>query len=127
MDLRWPLRISEERLNGVLILGLTGRLGAASAVCFDAAVGEAVNRGDVRLVIDLDGVDYISSAGLRALAAAGERCEGARGALSLCRLTEPVRIALDLGGLLTEMSIESTRDEAIARVATQGRSNGDHA
>ena len=127
MDLRWPLRISEERLDGVLILGLTGRLGAASAADFDAAVTAAVARGDVRLVVDLDGVDYISSAGLKALSAAGGRCAVAAGALSLCRLTEPVRIALDLGGLLPELSIEATREEAIVRVATPSRSNGDHA
>jgi anti-anti-sigma factor len=127
MDLRWPLRISEERADGVLVLALNGRLGAVSAVGFDAAVSEAVARGDVRLVVDLDGVDYISSAGLRAMAAAGGRCSEARGALCLCRLTEPVRIALDLGGLLRELSIETTRQEAIVRVATLPPSNGDHA
>jgi anti-anti-sigma factor len=127
MDLRWPLRISEEHAGGILVLALTGRLSAASAVGFDAAVTEAVARGDIRLVVDLEGVDYISSAGLRGLAAAGGRCSEARGALCLCRLTEPVRIALDLGGLLRELSIEATRQEAIVRVATLPASNGDHA
>ena len=127
MDLRWPLRISEERADGVLVLALTGRLGAASAVRLDAAVTEAVARGDTRLVVDLDGVDYISSAGLRVLAAAEGRCVGARGALSVCRLTEPVRIALDLGGLLPQLSIEETRAAAIVRVAMPAASNGDHA
>ena len=38
MDLKWPLRIVEERLDGVLVLALAGRLAAASAVRFDAAV-----------------------------------------------------------------------------------------
>jgi len=127
MDLRWPLRISEERGDGVLVLALTGRLGAASAVRFEAAVTEAIVRGDIRLVVDLDGVDYISSAGLRALAAAEGRCAGARGALSVCRPTEPVRIALDLGGLLPELSIEQTREAAIAGVAMPSTSKGDHA
>jgi anti-anti-sigma factor len=127
MDLRWPLRISEERADGVLVLALSGRLGAASTVRFAAAVTEAVARGDVRLVVDLDGVDYISSAGLRALAAAGGHCAEARGSLSFCRLTEPVRIALDLGGLLPELSIVPTREDAIVRVAAPPASNTDHA
>jgi anti-anti-sigma factor len=127
MDLRWPLRISEEHVDGVLVLALTGRLGAASAVRFGTAVTEAVVRGDIRLVVDLDGVDYISSAGLKALAAAASHCSDARGALSLCRLTEPVRIALDLGGLLPELSTELTREEAIARVAAPAASGGHHA
>src|SRR5260221_13704369 len=105
MDLRWPLRISEERVDGVLVLVLSGRLSAASAVGFGAAVTEALGRGDARLVVDLGGVDYVSSAGLRALAAAQGQCTRARGALSVCQLTEPVTIALDLGGVVAPVSI----------------------
>jgi anti-sigma B factor antagonist len=127
MDLRWPLRISEERVVGVLVLVLTGRLTAASAAGFAAAVTEALDRGDVRLVVDLGGVDYVSSAGLRALAAAEGQCTRARGGLCLCRLTEPVTIALDLGGLLSQLSIEPTREEAIRRVVTPPGSSGPHA
>ena len=127
MDLRWPLQISEEHVGGVLVLALAGRLGSASAVRFDAAVAEAIARGDVRLVVDMDQVDYVSSAGLRALLAAGSLITSAKGALSFCRLTEPVRIALDLGGLLSELSIEQTREAAIVRVATPPAPNGDHA
>jgi anti-anti-sigma factor len=127
MDLRRPLGISEKRVEGVLVLALTGRLGAASAVRLDAAVTGALGRGDVRVVVDLDGVDYISSAGLKALAAAASQCNDARGALSLCGVTEAVRITLDLGGLLPELSIETTREQAIARVATPPASGGHHA
>ena len=116
MVLRWPLRIHEERRDGALILVLAGRLGTASAVQFDAAVADAVLRGDRRLVIDLKGVDYVSGAGLKALATAAGACAEARGSLALCELAEPVRIALDLGGLLAELPVERSRDDAIARV-----------
>jgi anti-anti-sigma factor len=116
MVLRWPLRINEERRDGALILVLAGRLGTASAGQFDAAVAGAVLRGDRRLVIDLKGVDYVSGAGVKALAAAAGVCAGARGSLALCELAEPVRIALDLGGLLPDLPVERSRDDAIARV-----------
>ena len=116
MVLRWPLRINEERRDGALVLVLAGRLGTASAVQVDAAVAEAVLRGDRRLVIDLKGVDYVSGAGLKALAAAAGVCTEARGSLALCELAEPVRIALDLGGLLADLPVERSRDDAIARV-----------
>lgn len=117
MDLRWPLRIHEERRDGALILVLAGRLGTASVVQFDAAVTEAVLRSERRLVIDLKGVDYLSSAGLKALATAAGICAEARVSLALCGLAEPVRIALDLGGLLGDLPVEPSRDAAIARVA----------
>jgi anti-anti-sigma factor len=117
MGLRWPIRINEERRDGALILALAGRLGATSAVYLDRAVSAAVGRGDARLVIDLGGVDYVSSAGLRALAAAASQCAQARGGLALCGVDEPVRIALDLGGMLADFPVESSRDRAVARIA----------
>ena len=117
MNLKWPLRIVEERRDGVLVLALTGRLGAASAVRYDAAVADAVDRGYARLVIDMAGVDYVSSAGLNALGAAAGLCARARGALALCALADPVRIAMDLGGLLPDLPIEPSRAQAIVRVA----------
>ena len=117
MGLRWPLRINEERQEGALVLALAGRLGATSAVYLDRAVSAAVGRGDTRLVIDLGEVDYVSSAGLRALAAAARKCAQARGALALCGLGEPVRIALDLGGMLADFPVESSRDRAVVRLS----------
>ena len=117
MVLRWPLRIDEERHDGALVLVLAGRMGTASAAQFDRVVAEAVLRGDRRLVIDLKGVDYVSSAGLKALATAAAACAEGRGILALCGLAEPVRIALDLGGLLADLPVEPSRDDAVARVA----------
>jgi anti-sigma B factor antagonist len=117
MNLIWRLRIVEERIHGVLVLGVAGRLGAAAAGLFDAAVADAIGRGSVRLVVDLSGVDYISSRGLHTLATSARRCADAGGALAVCGLADPVRIALDLSGLLLELAIAPSRDEAIARVA----------
>ncbi len=116
MDLRWPLRIVEEPRDGVLVLTLTGRLGVESAVKLEATVADAVGRGDARLVIDLTGVDYVSSAGLRVLGDAAGRCAGARGALALCGLVDAVRMAADLGALTAQIPIEPSQDLAIVRV-----------
>jgi anti-sigma B factor antagonist len=116
VDLKWPLRIVEERREGVLILALSGRLGFNSAGIVDAVVARAVGAGDTRLVIDLAGVDYLSSAGLHALAAAAGRCLSVGGALALCGLTEPARVAWDLGGLRPDLPTELSRDRAVARV-----------
>lgn len=119
MDLKWPLRIVEQRCDGVVVFGLSGRLGVASAGQLGAAVAQAVGRGDARVVIDLEGVDYVSSAGLAALATAARLCAGPRGALAVCGLSEPVRIALDLGGLLPDLEVAASRDQAMVRVAVR--------
>jgi anti-anti-sigma factor len=117
MKLRWPLRINDARCDGALILTLAGRLGASSALSLGKVVSEAIGRGDIRLVIDLTEVDYVSSAGLKALEEAACLCTRAGGGLALCGLGEPVRIALALGGMLADFPVEPSRDRAIARVS----------
>lgn len=103
--------------NHVLVLELTGRVGAASAGLLADALARASARGD-RVVVDFSGVDYLSSAGLVALEAAagggGENGSGS-GTLVLCGVAESVRIALDLAGVLPGLHVEVSRDAAIAR------------
>jgi anti-sigma B factor antagonist len=111
------LRIVELRQDDVLVLELAGRVSAASAGLLTDAVSRAFARGD-RLVVDFSGVDYLSSAGLRALdAAAGDGVGngGHPGRLVLCGVLEPVRIALDLAGLLPRLQVEPSREQAVAR------------
>jgi hypothetical protein len=52
---------------------------------------------------------------LEALEAAAVRCARDRCALVLCSLIEPVRIAFDLAGLLPDVPIEPSRDDAVAK------------
>jgi anti-anti-sigma factor len=113
-NLRWPLRVTQERRDGVLILALAGRVGFESADAFAATVAEAMAKGHRNLVVDLASVDYVSSAGLKALETAAARCVEIHGTFVLCALTEPVRVALDLAGLLSQLLIALTRDNAVA-------------
>jgi anti-anti-sigma factor len=91
--------MTQERRDGVLVLRLAGRVGVTSAETLAAAVADAVARGDRHVVLDLSAVDYVSSAGLKALETAADRCAETHGSLVLRAVTEPVRLALELGGL----------------------------
>jgi len=117
-DLRWSLQVAEERQEGVLILTARGRLGQASVETLDAAI-RAAGREPAGFVIDLTHVDYISSAALVAFDTAAGRLAANGRALILCAVAEPVRIALELSGLLSRLNIEPTRERAVARVATR--------
>lgn len=114
--LKWPLHAALARCDGALVLALSGRVGQASAAALAAALAGAVEEGKGRLVVDLAGVDYISSAGLQAISSAASRCTELDGRLALCGIAEPVRIALDFGGVLTRAAIEPSRDLAAARI-----------
>jgi anti-sigma B factor antagonist len=112
----WNLTIAREVEGGVAIVVVAGRLGTSSSGRLLDALAETIAAGHRRIVMDLGGVDYASSAGLMALDAAAGRVHETGGTLVLCALGEPVRLVLDVSGLFQEFVIETTRAEAVARL-----------
>jgi anti-anti-sigma factor len=109
----WYMRVVEDRAEGVIVLTISGRVSSLTVGQLEAALGSAVAHSVRGVVLDLSGVDYISSPGLRALektvtllAAGGRR-------LVLCGLTDAVRQAFSLAGLESSLSIEASRESAI--------------
>jgi anti-anti-sigma factor len=113
--LKWPLQVTPVRCDNVLVILLSGRLGQAAETTLSDTLTHVIDQGDIRVVLDLAGVDYISSPGLRAIASAADRCTAGDGMLVLCAVGEPVRIALELAGLAAQIPMEPTRDLALAR------------
>jgi anti-anti-sigma factor len=91
----------------------------ASAPKLSAVVSAFVEDPNKLLLIDLAGVDYLSSAGIQALKTglAPVIDRGARVAVS--GMHEPVRLALELGGLLDLLLVGDTRQSAIAELKKQ--------
>ena len=116
--LKWPLELKAERSGDVQVLILAGRLGSHSARLLGDAISEAIARTP-RIVVDFEGVDYISSAGLQVIRDAADRCARIGGALVLSTVAEPVRIALDLSLLLSRLCVEPSRDRAILRARSE--------
>ena len=108
----WSLDTTTDRIPGGIVLTPRGRIGAVTAPAVAAALA-AARAESACVVIDLQGVDYISGAGVVALRdfSAGD---GARAIL--CELREPVRITLELAGLLDGVMVEATRASAVARL-----------
>lgn len=108
----WSLDTATERVPGGIVVTPLGRIGSVTAGAFAKAV--TVARAEApRIVIDLEGVDYISGPGVMVLRQAAS-IEGGRAIL--CGLREPVRITLELAGMLDGASIETTRAAAIDRL-----------
>jgi len=95
--LTWSLELTTAVIDGAHTLCLAGRLGTTGAVELSRAVAASgVALAGLRL--DLARVDYLSSAGLAALRDLSRRAADAGGALHLVGASEPVRLALRLGG-----------------------------
>ncbi len=99
----------------MLVLTLTGRLGRASAPSLSRAIRGAVAYPNQRIVIDFQRVDYISSAGIHALREGLALWKGPS-VVVVTGLSEPVRLALELDGLLADLAVEGTREAGVARL-----------
>jgi anti-anti-sigma factor len=114
----WDLRFTFNNSNGTCVLNVAGRLSGANARELEAALSDAARKARHRLVVDLSGVDYLSSGGLTALALTASRCRQNGGMLILAVVADPVRITLELGGLLAQIPVEPSIEAASHALAT---------
>ena len=109
--------IREDRAEGVLVVAPVGRIDSNTSDALEKAVLGRLAGGEKRLVIDLQGVEYISSAGLRVLILVANKLRPLGGQLVLCSLGKSVREVFELAGLTALFTIEASRELALARLA----------
>jgi anti-anti-sigma factor len=109
--------ISEQRIGRVWVITASGRLDGASSAAF-AQRTEALVTGDApRLVVDFAGVDFVSSAGLRAVLGLVKKVKAVKGVVALCAVQAPVREVLDITGFAGMIDIHPERTAALAALA----------
>lgn len=110
--------MTEERESGVLIYVLGGRLDSNTAKTLEAKLKEELDGGCRAMLIDMGGLDYISSAGLRVVLLAAKRLRAAEGRFGLSRLKGEIRQVFEISGLLRILSVYEDRDAAMKALAT---------
>lgn len=91
--------IRTEHQDSRTLLSLTGRLDGQWSDHLDRHVSELVRAGRHRLALDLSTVDFLSSAGIRALVSAQRQLSAVNGTLTVVSLSEPVDKVLSMVGL----------------------------
>jgi stage II sporulation protein AA (anti-sigma F factor antagonist) len=110
------MRIGEERDGRALVIAPEGRVDSVSSGELERLVVSRIDAGEKRLVMDLSGVEYISSAGLRVLLMAAKRLKEPPAGLVLCGMGPSVRTVLELAGFLPLFAVEARREQALARL-----------
>ena len=108
-----------SRSDTVMILTLHGRVAQESAGQLSKAIGDAVSAGNRQLVVDFQGVDYISSGGLLALESAAISVREAGGTLILTGIDGPVRTTFQLAALVDRFIVEPACADAMRRLTSK--------
>ena len=110
-----PLEITQRETNGIYLLALKGRLvlGQENGGLL-AMTDNLLASGATRIVINLEQVNYVDSAGLGALIEAHRKTKAQGGRLKLSNLGPNFKQALELARLLTIFDTCPTEAAAVA-------------
>lgn len=112
---------SVHQTEGVTVVELTGRLDTTTSSDVKAQLRDIVERGNCRLVMDLEGLEFIDSAGLGVLVGCLRRCVSAGGDMSLARASTSARSVFEVTRLTRVFQFAESVPEAVRAVEGAGR------
>ena len=110
--------ISTEREGATLIAKTEGRVDGANAREYQDALEAAIDPADRAVILDLENLAYISSAGLRVLLLTAKTLRKQNATLSVCSLSEPIRQVFEISGFDKIIPIHASQAEAVAAVSS---------
>jgi golgi phosphoprotein 3 len=107
------MTIIEERRGNTTILKLQGRLDTASVHDADQSLTATIDKGARQLVLDMSGLEYVSSAGLRLLLTTAKRLQQSQGRMVLAAPSDQAGQILEMAGFSNIISVFAATDEAV--------------
>ena len=101
------LQITQETRSGWCVVTVKGRAGGDAADQLETELRKAAEQHP-KLAVDFSGVDYISSAGLRAVLQAARAAQEHSAEFAVCALSTPVKRVFDMSGLHHLLRIEGS-------------------
>jgi anti-anti-sigma factor len=105
--------IHDRQIGDVTVLSLKGSIDAMTAPKITEFIQGQVAKGNIRLVADLEGEDYTSSAGLRVLLGAIKETRSQGGDLRLTGVQPDVLKVLTLSGFTNILKMFNDVDAAV--------------
>jgi len=107
--------INVEKVNDVLVVSFEteNKLNAAIAQTFKIEVAKLFDQPNMKLVIDLGGIEYIDSSGFGALLSVLRASKGSGAQLKLCNISPEVMALVQLLQLQTVFDIRKSIDECL--------------
>jgi anti-sigma B factor antagonist len=109
------MEITTQEIKHIELITVKGRVDSVEAVRLAKALESAGRRGKHKIVVDMSEVEYMSSAGFRALGDAQRNSQRhQRGEVILARVPASIHEALELVGFTEYFHIEDSVPAALA-------------
>ena len=107
------MEILERKKGNVSIISLSGRLDAYSANDLEEKLTAMIDAAQIRMIVSLENLEYISSSGLRVLLAALKKVRKQQGDIKLSCLKPYIKEVFDIAGFTQLFNIFDTDESAV--------------
>lgn len=111
------MQITRTDEAGVVRLHLEGRFDEFATANAEQAFVAVVKEGALRVVLDLSGVEYVTSSGLRTILMLNRALGNQQGTLKVCGLTPFVAQVFDVSNFSTLFEIHANAEQALRSFA----------
>ncbi len=111
------MEITHDRENGILDIQLHGRIDSPTAPEVRQLLDAVITDDDRAVVLNMRRLEYINSAGMRALLELVRRLRAQDAKFAIYSPIGPVKEVFQLSGFNRVMAIHDTRDGAISAVS----------
>lgn len=97
--------------EGICIISVAGRLDAGTSIEFGSSVMQLIDQGQHKMALDLGGLDYVSSAGLREFLRAAKALKAKGGGIVCCALKDYVKEIFEMSGFSSIIPVVRTVED----------------
>jgi anti-sigma B factor antagonist len=108
------LSIETDNTQTISVMKVKGRVDSETAPELDDALTKLLQSNRNKIVLNLQDVNYMSSAGLRAMVKAFQSANKSGGDVRLAAVSEPIEVILRTVGMMQMFKMFSTSEEAAA-------------
>jgi anti-sigma B factor antagonist len=92
------MEIEKQIQGGRCVVEVKGRLDAVTSVELDQSLSQTIEDGNLDIVLNLTGLEYISSAGLRIFLVVAKKLKALKGDLCLAGLGGNIKEVIEISG-----------------------------
>ena len=106
------MQVTIQSESNAAVASVEGRLDAVTAPELESQLSTVIDDGQTSMILDLSGLEYISSAGLRVLLTAAKKLKTVKGKLVLCNVQETVMQIFEISGFCSILTIVADKEAA---------------
>jgi len=107
------MHIKKDKIGNFAVLSIKGRIDTVHSGDLEKEVNQLFDSGEKHLAFNCEGMNYISSSGLRVFLVAQKKAKAINGKLHLCNMQPAIQEIFRISGFSSLFRIFNTQEEAL--------------